>query len=132
MNFIVAFFILLGVQISMVVGQNGILTQAENAATLNQSAIVEEQIEMAVFAETSTYLQNNVIDGGDTSSEALAEYMSQQMNDSSSVFFTSLPEGYYITSVSIEEGTKVRFSVIVAGVTYDAVFDAETQTTTFE
>ena len=46
---IIVLLILAGVSIAMLTGQNGILTQAQNAKTTNESKSAEEKVKLAVM-----------------------------------------------------------------------------------
>lgn len=132
---IIVLLILAGVTISMVLGQNGILNQANQAKAENQKATVEEQIQMAVFAETSQYLQDNVLADSEAGSSALAECIKNAITDTEkdSQLWTSLPEGYEVsnpTDATTEDGKSVvEFTVKANGATYTAQFDPEAQET---
>ena len=133
---IIVLLILAGVTISMVLGQNGILNQANQAKAENQKATVEEQVQMAVFAETSQFLQNNVVDQANSSSSGadLAECVSDAAKDTDSQLVKSLPEGYSIASVGTytEGDTTATFVVDVNGTKYDVSFDGVAQSATVE
>ena len=49
--------ILAGVSISIVVGDNGVLTQAQNAAVKTNEAKAKEDVEMALASAQAEYLQ---------------------------------------------------------------------------
>ena len=133
---IIVLLILAGVTISMVLGQNGILNQANQAKAENQKATVEEQVQMAVFAETSQFLQNNVVYQANSSSSGadLAECVSDAAKDTDSQLVKSLPEGYSIASVGTytEGDTTATFVVDVNGTKYDVSFDGVAQSATVE
>ena len=50
---IIVLLILAGVSISMLTGQNGILTQAQNAKTTNENKSAEEKVKLAIMAARS-------------------------------------------------------------------------------
>lgn len=129
---IIVLLILAGVTISMVLGQNGILNQANQAKAENQKATVEEQVQMAVFAQISQYLQNNVLTEGNAGAEGLVDDIVVAVGDKSSKLCTSLPEGYVVSNATevYGEPTKATFTVIADGTTYKATFDGVTQSTT--
>ena len=133
---IIVLLILAGVTISMVLGQNGILNQANQAKAENQKANVEEQVQMAVFAETSQFLQNNVVDQANSSNSGadLAECIADAAEDTDSQLVKSLPEGYSIASVGTytEGDTTATFVVDVNGTKYDVSFDGVAQSATVE
>lgn len=129
---IIVLLILAGVTISMVLGQNGILNQANKAKSENQVATVEEQVQMAVFAQTSQFLQDNVLAEGDTGAEALVDDIVAAVSDTSSQLNTSLPDGYSVSSASKEGTTVAKFTVTVDGVNYSVTFDGNAQSTTVE
>lgn len=133
---IIVLLILAGVTISMVLGQNGILNQANQAKAENQKANVEEQVQMAVFAETSQFLQNNVVDQANASNSGadLAECIADAAEDTDSQLVKSLPEGYSIASVGTytEGDTTATFVVDVNGTKYDVSFDGVAQSATVE
>ena len=52
---IIVLLILAGVSISLVVGQNGVLTQASNAVITNKAADVKEKVSTALAAAETTY-----------------------------------------------------------------------------
>ena len=133
---IIVLLILAGVTISMVLGQNGILNQANQAKAENQKANVEEQVQMAVFAETSQFLQNNVVDPANSSNSGgdLAKCIADAAKDTDSQLVKSLPEGYSIASVGTytEGDTTATFVVDVNGTKYDVSFDGVAQSATVE
>ena len=120
----------------MVLGQNGILNQANQAKAENQKANVEEQVQMAVFAETSQFLQNNVVDQANSSNSGgdLAKCIADAAKDTDSQLVKSLPEGYSIASVGTytEGDTTATFVVDVNGTKYDVSFDGVAQSATVE
>lgn len=130
---IIVLLILAGVTISMVLGQNGILSQANQAKAENQLATIEEQVQMAVFAQTSQFLQNNVLAEGNTGAEALVDDVVAAVGNTGSKLCTSLPEGYSVKDAA-EDGstTKAKFTVTVNGTDYTAKFDGVAQSTTVE
>ena len=123
MNFILGFLVIMSISFSMTLQSNGILAQATTAKTENQLSTVEEQVQMAVFAQISQYLQNNVLTEGNAGAEGLVDDIVVAVGDKSSKLCTSLPEVY-------GEPTKATFTVIVDGTTYKATFDGITQSTT--
>ena len=129
---IVVLLILAGVSISMLTGENGIITQASNAKDKTGKANAEEQVQMAVFAQISQYLQNNVLTEGNTGAEGLVDDIVVAVGDKSSKLCTSLPEGYVVSNATevYGEPTKATFTVIADGTTYKATFDGVTQSTT--
>ena len=133
---IIVLLILAGVTISMVLGQNGILNQANQAKAENQKANVEEQVQMAVFAETSQFLQNNVVDQANSSNSGgdLAKCIADAAENADSQLVKSLPEGYSIASVGdyTEGDTTATFVVDVNGTKYDVSFDGVAQSATVE
>ena len=133
---IIVLLILAGVTISMVLGQNGILNQANQAKAENQKANVEEQVQMAVFAETSQFLQNNVVDQANSSNSGadLAKCIADAAEGTDSQLVKSLPEGYSIASVGTytEGDTTATFVVDVNGTKYDVSFDGVAQSATVE
>ena len=58
---IIVLLILAGVSIAMLTGQNGILTQAQNAKTTNESKSAEEKVKLAVMGARAdeTYTSSN-------------------------------------------------------------------------
>ena len=50
---IIVLLILAGVSIAMLTGQNGILTQAQNAKTTNENKSAEEKVKLAIMAAKS-------------------------------------------------------------------------------
>ena len=52
---IIVLLILAGVSISLVVGQNGVLTQASNAVITNKAADVKEKVSTALASAETTY-----------------------------------------------------------------------------
>ena len=52
---IIVLLILAGVSISLVVGQNGVLTQASNAVDTNEKATVKQDVEMGIASCTANY-----------------------------------------------------------------------------
>ncbi len=126
---IIVLLILAGVTISMVLGQNGILSQANQAKAENQLATIEEQVQMAVFAQTSQFLQDNVLAEGDTGAGRLVENIRDAIGDENSKLCSSLPEGYSVKDPA-PNGTKITFTVTVDGTDYTAEFDGVAQSTT--
>ena len=132
MNFILGFLVIMSISFSMTLQSNGILAQATTAKTENQLSTVEEQVQMAVFAQISQYLQNNVLTEGNAGAEGLVDDIVVAVGDKSSKLCTSLPEGYVVSNATevYGEQTKATFTVIVDGTTYKATFDGITQSTT--
>ena len=52
---IIVLLILAGVSISLVLGQNGVLTQASNAVVKNDNAAVEQDVKLAAADATTAY-----------------------------------------------------------------------------
>ena len=132
MNYILGFLVIMSISFSMTLQSNGILAQATTAKTENQLSTVEEQVQMAVFAQISQYLQNNVLTEGNAGAEGLVDDIVVAVGDKSSKLCTSLPEGYVVSNAAevYGEPTKATFTVIVGGTTYKATFDGATQSTT--
>lgn len=122
----------MSISFSMTLQSNGILAQATTAKTENQLSTVEEQVQMAVFAQISQYLQNNVLTEGNAGAEGLVDDIVVAVGDKSSKLCTSLPEGYVVSNATevYGEPTKATFTVIAYGTTYKATFDGVTQSTT--
>ena len=129
---IIVLLILAGVTISMVLGQNGILSQANQAKAENQLATIEEQVQMAVFAQTSQFLQDHVLAEGNTGAEDLVDDVILAVGDTDSKLCTSLPEGYSVKEANKDGTTKAKFTVTVNGTDYTATFDGVAQSTTVE
>ena len=55
---IIVLLILAGVSISLVVGNNGVLTQASNAVVKNEQATAKQEVEMAAADATTSYYTN--------------------------------------------------------------------------
>lgn len=131
---IIVLLILAGVTISMVLGQNGILNQANSAKAETAKATVLEQVQSAVLAQVSTYLQTSVLDNSDNGA-ALADYMVTELKSGTSSFANSLPEGYALEGeptkgTGDDSAVTVEFKVKVdESTTYDIVFNALTQKT---
>ena len=60
---IIVLLILAGVSISLVIGNNGILTQASNSVVTNDEAKIKEEISMAASSWSSENYVSDVIDG---------------------------------------------------------------------
>ena len=79
---IIVLLILAGVSISLVVGDNGVLSQAMNAADQTGLSTVEEQINLAVGSAVADWIDEKYISGGTTTlDEYLLEYdLASNMN----------------------------------------------------
>ena len=79
---IIVLLILAGVSISLVVGDNGVLSQAMNAADQTGLSTVEEQINLAVGSAVADWVDEKYISGGTTTlDEYLLEYdLASNMN----------------------------------------------------
>ena len=54
---IIVLLILAGVSISLVLGQNGVLTQASNAVVKNDAAAVEQEVKLAAAEAVTNYYE---------------------------------------------------------------------------
>lgn len=79
---IIVLLILAGVSISLVVGDNGVLSQAMDAADQTGLSTVEEQINLAVGSAVADWVDEKYISGGTTTlDEYLLEYdLASNMN----------------------------------------------------
>ena len=99
---IIVLLILAGVSISLVVGQNGVLTQASNAVITNEKATIKQDMEMAY-------------------SDANMDYVTKQSTgtltaaDDMATLFASKVPNYSTTGTAAVEsgGTKGSSSVVV-------------------
>lgn len=131
MNFIISLLIIFTIPISaLMAGQNGILDRANEAKVQNQTATVSEQVQMAVFTETSHYLQNNVLSSNESGAEELANAIKNAVNNPSSELVKSLPSGYTVSNPVMISATQVTFNVTVDGSIYTATYDGNSQETT--
>ena len=73
---IIVLLILAGVSISLVVGDNGVLNQATNAADKTNEAAVKSELDMAVSAVVADWSAQKYT--GDTDPGELATYMDQE------------------------------------------------------
>lgn len=144
---IIVMLILAGVTISMVLGENGVLTQATKAKSAQAEASVEEQLQQAMTAAISQFYQDQYVDtsvaGGTTNlAEQLAAYM--VTGNGKTVFTNSLPTNYGKTdgtnfSIALDsDTTKATVKIVVdgdtndasKGTTYTATFDGTNQSVT--
>ena len=72
---IIVLLILAGVSISLVVGDNGVLNQAVNAADNTNRAAVQTELEMAVTAVVADWTAEKY--AGDTNPGTLSSYMTE-------------------------------------------------------
>jgi Tfp pilus assembly major pilin PilA len=127
---IIVLLILAGVTISMVVGQNGVLSQAKSAATKTKDSEAKEALELALSGAQGTYV------GGDMSedffewltagadAEAQKTAFAKHINDNISKDFTATVKSINATTdstpgsavVEITKGTeKYEFTVTKTG-----------------
>ena len=79
---IIVLLILAGVSISLVVGQNGVLTQASNAVSTQNEASAKQEIEMAAAACYTEYMTAWAQNGtSDRATYFTAEKMNANMNN---------------------------------------------------
>ena len=68
---IIVLLILAGVSISLVLGENGVLTQATNAVNKNLEAEAKEDLAMAWAGVTTDYIRDSAVDSNKTLSQYL-------------------------------------------------------------
>ena len=116
---IIVLLILAGVSISLVVGQNGVLTQASNAVNTNEKASVKQNVEMGVASCVANFWNAYSTD----TSKKVYEYLTtteikKSCTDASSLDFK---EALSATSTSGElqytttKGTKYKVPITISG-----------------
>ena len=137
---IIVMLILAGVTISMVLGENGVLTQATKAKATSAQASVEEQLQQAMTAAISQFYQDSYVDtsvSGGTSdlATALTTYVT---GSGATVFESSLPTNYgriaasTLTITADADGKTAVIKIVVdpttdKATTYTATFDGNNQ-----
>ena len=74
---IIVLLILAGISISLVIGNNGVLTQATNAVETNRDAKAKEEVEMAWAGATADYWHDWA---GDSSTTVDADFYARKLN----------------------------------------------------
>ena len=129
---IIVLLILAGVSIAMLTGQNGILTQAQNAKTTNESKSAEEKVKLAVMGARAddgtltvgklrTELANygGTVEGNTFPVTATVDGKSFTVNDKGNVELAG--EKQPVTREGIEVGDYVSYTPDTAtGKTYDS------------
>ncbi len=78
---IIVLLILAGVSISLVVGDNGIMTRAKDAGTKTESADAVETFKLAIASITSEYYENLYTGTGVGESTSVAAYIGDKLDD---------------------------------------------------
>lgn len=106
---IIVLLILAGVSIAMLTGQNGILNQAQSAASSTEIAGIKEKVEIAIQSAYTAKLAANPGDTTELSIEAVAtQYQNENTGSTATVSGTTLTikDGKDYT-VTVEKSGKV-------------------------
>ena len=116
---IIVLLILAGVSIAMLTGQNGILTQANNAKTATTKASAEEALKLAV-----AQILSNKLDPTYVGSENV-------INNTNLIALTKKQNSNLDVSCSTEQGTTIKyFTVTIDGNDFYVVTDTGAISTT--
>ena len=115
---IIVLLILAGVSISLVLGQNGVLTQASNAVIRNAAATAEQEVKMAAADATTAYYTAWT---NDSTTTKLSAYTGNSNADGSAILSNNCQTAkavvWYITPAS---GTTDTNAVIYVDYTSDS------------
>ena len=112
---IIVLLILAGVSISLVVGDNGVLNQAVNAADATNKSAATTELEMAVTAAVADYMEDKYTGTTGSSSINLTTYLT------TSAFEPNVADGFTITVNNwgtTTPGSKTTAEVEYRGETY--------------
>lgn len=131
---IVVLLILAGVTLSMVIGPNSPIKQAQETKNTYNKSDVQDQVSLAITNTVAKYYEEGApelkLDNKDNI-PSLAVYLYNDINSESSKTNASLPSGYYIKSVTVED-SKLIMDVDVKGNSFKAIYDAVEQVLTVE
>lgn len=127
---IIVLLILAAVSISMVLGPNGILNQANQAKESTNKGDIEEQLTLAITTQISQF----TADGGDLTGVNIANNVKDAINTTDSEFRKALPGSYTVEGEATVEATtnNVKFKVKVDDKSYSATYDVVGQAVTVE
>ena len=114
---IIVLLILAGVSISLVVGNNGILTQSKSAVETNREAKAKEEVEMAWSSARADYWSDWVKNSSTVTSEAfyqtkLNEYLEETKAEDQDVVVTGNGDNTYtVTYKTKDQGIAYTFLV---------------------
>ena len=109
---IIVLLILAGVSISLVVGQNGVLTQASNAVSTQNEASAKQEIEMAAAACYTEYMTAWAQNGtSDKASYFAADKMSANMENGTVTLEGSTYSYVLKTNPNNLTGGKITFTI---------------------
>ena len=116
---IIVLLILAGVSISLVVGQNGVLTQASNAVNTNEKASVKQNVEMGVASCVANFWNAYSTD----TSKKVYEYLTTTEIKNSCTDAASLDFAAALTETSTSgtlqyttnKGTKYKIPLTISG-----------------
>ena len=103
---IIVLLILAGVSISLVVGQNGVLTRATNAVTAQKAAEVKEAIALAVNACDAHWGSKWATNSAYTRAEAYAEFFAGELGNQGYTYSGTLTAGSSEQTITITKGTE--------------------------
>ena len=110
---IIVLLILAGVSISLVVGDNGVLNQAVNAADATNEAAATSEIEMAVAAAVTDYMANKYSGETSAASVDIRDYIT------SDKIAPNVADGFTITVTAFGVDSKTTTAtVLYRGETY--------------
>ena len=101
---IIVLLILAGVSISAVVGENGILTQAQNSVTKSKKSAVEEEIEMAI----ASCIADSYTVGASMGTMVMPTSTGGMYYDGTNVYYYSEENGAYKGSLSTDGANRVE------------------------
>ena len=117
---IIVLLILAGVSISLVLGNNGVLTQASEAVITNEKATVKQDMDMA-FADANMDYTTKQSMGTLTDTEDLATILATKVENNASIGEASVKtggtEGSKTMTVQYDTSTNRRYTVTIQVVT---------------
>ena len=113
---IIVLLILAGVSISLVLGNNGVLTQASEAVITNEKATVKQDMDMA-FADANMDYTTKQSMGTLTDTEDLATILADKVANNASIGTATVTAGDALNSktvtVQYDTSTKRRYTVTI-------------------
>ena len=109
---IIVLLILAGVSISLVVGNNGVLTRASDAVIKNRDATAREEVELAWASVTSEYWTKWATDSETNKTEFLVNNFAKYLTDTGSATIDANEDGTYtVVYTSKDQGTERTFVI---------------------
>ena len=102
---IIVLLILAGVSISLVLGQNGVLTQASGSVIKDNVAKVKEDLSMALAASETKYYTAWASDSSTTRSDIYEGATKNPVDNTDGAFIDELSGKYYVSTAVIDNAT---------------------------